>query len=428
MSNPDWTREETALALDLYLRFRPQLPGAADPDVMELSHVLRKSAVEQGDATSESFRNPAGVAMKIANLSRLDVTNAGAGLPHGSKLEESIWREYLANPVAFTRMIADLRSGQQNQMEARLTPEVWVTGMWGFNPELHGYVGFTTEGPRKKFIDKSAPGALMMVIGQNGPKADPRDVGRVLGLVELDPRPVDESECMSPEEYVRKVAEFGKERWRLAMPALKAWRIGREIRASYVAPQTCSARNARAVGASCLRLQEFEVERVLNLPVTPWRVWGQPEWAADETAHTEVAAKVAVSRGPPPAFGDVTHHREDGENSLYILRLEGCVQRLLPKADLFGRHVVKIGRSNDVKRRVEEFNCGFPPGSDLRWVVRSIQKFKNADDAHQAEQDFLSRLSLRHLAIGKEFAIATDKELDLLLAAVAEKSAFVMSM
>src|SRR5690349_16966409 len=79
--NPDWTRDELILALDLYLQHRASLPAKDSTQVFELSAVLnRLAAALHGQRERQaSFRNANGVYMKLMNFRRLDpqYTNAG---------------------------------------------------------------------------------------------------------------------------------------------------------------------------------------------------------------------------------------------------------------------------------------------------------------------------------------------------------------
>src|SRR3954447_5145162 len=102
--NPPWTRDELILALDLYVRHRPSIPGDRHPDVIELSDTLGRLAAAEGRAGAGGrFRNPNGVGMKLGNLARLDPDYAGAGrrgLAHGGKADEEVWRDFVADPGA----------------------------------------------------------------------------------------------------------------------------------------------------------------------------------------------------------------------------------------------------------------------------------------------------------------------------------------
>lgn len=92
--NPNWSREELILALDLYFRE----PGARDqshPEVRKLSALLREFPFHRG-TKNENYRNPNGVAKKLGNLRRCDPEDDAAGLPRGSKLDKEVWEEFSA--------------------------------------------------------------------------------------------------------------------------------------------------------------------------------------------------------------------------------------------------------------------------------------------------------------------------------------------
>lgn len=299
--------------------------------------------------------------------------------------------------------------------------------MWGFSPDVHGYVGFTNPGPRERYIQLCQPGDLMLVIGQNGETADPRDVGRMLGLVELIPEPRDERECMSAEAYREKVARFGAARWRYAMPVKRAWKITREVKARTIAPITCAARNARALGASFMPLTEAETTALLALPSRPMRVWGQADWATEEETFRDETLAKGIRRGPKPAFGNISQERKDGETYVYIMTLSGSLGGLFTHVDLTSSLVLKVGMSNDVRRREDELNWGFPPGCGLRWKIYSSQRFGEAQQAFDAETELLTYLEKTgYLLSGTEFAIVPKKKLDDLITLVGRRSAFLI--
>lgn len=107
LRNPTWAVDELILALDLYLR-RGQ-PGSTDPDVVELSRVLNDLPLGAEQRADARYRNPNGVAMKLANFARLDPNYHGSGLSAGGKLEEVVWDRYRANPAELRRLADELR-------------------------------------------------------------------------------------------------------------------------------------------------------------------------------------------------------------------------------------------------------------------------------------------------------------------------------
>lgn len=111
------------------------------------------------------------------------------------------------------------------------------------------------------------------------------------------------------------------------------------------------------------------------------------------------------SRGPVPTFGGMVQTREDGECVVYRLELCGPVASILPHLVLDGMRVLKVGRSNDVTRRLKELNAGFPPGSLLRWKLLGVTVFESGAAAHCAEQAELLALQMSGFTIGGEFAV-----------------------
>ena len=102
-SNPDWTRDELIVALDFYLKHRPNPPNKGSKEITDLSRVLNQlgATLFCADARSATFRNENGVYMKLMNFRRFDpqYTSGGRrGLVRGAKAEENVWREFADDP------------------------------------------------------------------------------------------------------------------------------------------------------------------------------------------------------------------------------------------------------------------------------------------------------------------------------------------
>lgn len=88
--NPNWTRDELILALDVYLSHPDRLPGPTDSAVVELSALLNKLWASDVAVGGDTLRNVNGVSMKLVNFQRFDPKYAGQGLkglPHGNRAE-----------------------------------------------------------------------------------------------------------------------------------------------------------------------------------------------------------------------------------------------------------------------------------------------------------------------------------------------------
>lgn len=95
--NPDWTRDEIVLALDVYHRYSPTIPSKESRTVLELSALLSRLHRALGSEGDGTIRNANGVYLKLMNLRALDrqYTSQGkVGMQSGGKLEKAIWAEF----------------------------------------------------------------------------------------------------------------------------------------------------------------------------------------------------------------------------------------------------------------------------------------------------------------------------------------------
>ena len=72
MKNPAWSRDEHIVALDFYLKHAPHIPGKESKEVIQLSELLNNIEGEIQGGRTETYRNPAGVYMKLMNFRRFD--------------------------------------------------------------------------------------------------------------------------------------------------------------------------------------------------------------------------------------------------------------------------------------------------------------------------------------------------------------------
>jgi 5-methylcytosine-specific restriction protein A len=106
--NPNWTRDEVILALDLYFDCRGRVPDKSDARVKALSNVLRAFPHHSRAARKESFRNPDGVAFKLQNLRQVAT---GKGLGNVSKVDREVWEELGSERERAKELARLIRSG-----------------------------------------------------------------------------------------------------------------------------------------------------------------------------------------------------------------------------------------------------------------------------------------------------------------------------
>ena len=106
--NPNWSREEVILALDLYFDCKGSIPSDEDARVQSLSQLLRSLAYHRVAARKESFRNSAGVAFKLQNLRQIAT---GHGLENVSKTDKAVWRDFGQYPGKIKELAELIRIG-----------------------------------------------------------------------------------------------------------------------------------------------------------------------------------------------------------------------------------------------------------------------------------------------------------------------------
>ncbi|MBL0189318.1 MAG: HNH endonuclease [Candidatus Obscuribacter sp.] len=118
--NPPWSREELILALELYLR--AGLLDDHSPEVQQLSEALKDLAFVQKE-DPKVFRNPNGVAMKLANFAALDPNYKGKGLTAGGRLDKEIFEEFFGQQLALATETRLLRAQWQEMKEGDAVAE-----------------------------------------------------------------------------------------------------------------------------------------------------------------------------------------------------------------------------------------------------------------------------------------------------------------
>jgi 5-methylcytosine-specific restriction enzyme A len=105
--NPNWTRDELILALDLYFTNRSNIPGKTSAEILALS----------------TFRNLNGVYMKLMNIRALDpaYTRQGkVGMMAGGQLEKVIWAEYAGRMAELKESANAIRNAVSNVNETEV--------------------------------------------------------------------------------------------------------------------------------------------------------------------------------------------------------------------------------------------------------------------------------------------------------------------
>ena len=243
-------------------------------------------------------------------------------------------------------------------------PRVIARSFWGFDPMWASLIGFTREGDRTWFLENYGEGDLVLIYGADGEYANPPDIGKVLGFIQVERRPIPNTDRMT--DAARKWVQEKQvaHRWTYALPMKKAWRCvgGYELRR--LAAQTFSITEGRQRGSRGVVLSDDEARQVLKLKVRPANVWLEPPvHGAEEPNAAPLFTFFMPSRALPPSGARTV---DDGPRSIYLSKFRGQPALLLPRhppAELWGKALVKVGLAKDAEDRLAGLNQGFPKAS-----------------------------------------------------------------
>ena len=111
------------LALDLYLR--SGLLDDGNQAVVDLSRVLNDLQVYSERPDTDRFRNPNGVAMKLANFAAIDPNYHGRGLTRAGRLDAEVWDRYASDEDAVTAIASEIREGRPTWTWGSTPPPWW---------------------------------------------------------------------------------------------------------------------------------------------------------------------------------------------------------------------------------------------------------------------------------------------------------------
>jgi len=93
-TNPDWTREELILALDLYYDLDQGQMHKGHPDVIRISNELRALKIHKSIPDIKKFRNPSSISRRLGNFKTMDSGYKGEGLPNSGRLAKEVFIEF----------------------------------------------------------------------------------------------------------------------------------------------------------------------------------------------------------------------------------------------------------------------------------------------------------------------------------------------
>lgn len=318
-------------------------------------------------------------------------------------------------------------------LESTRIRKIWIKAFWGFNVSAYGYLGFTRESDRERFVSEATEDDLVLIYGADSEETELENRRQALGFLQIEPRRILDQERLSEEGRQRKITNGWQDRWTYAVPVKRAWEVARKIEIKHLAPVTYNHANARVIASQGRAVTAEEVLTILQLPVFPVNVFGVPPVTEGEAQPKEIAiGKIfSPSAGIPPTFGGRTSNYQDGEHYLYLLVFEGNLSAFLGKRHtVTNRHaLVKVGYSNDPNSRCTQINCGFPPDIDSRWKISLKSKaFANGNAAKSAEDELKRHFDTHFKSLGGEFFLGKIEEIEAAFSKAAAETAFIIKV
>ncbi len=282
--------------------------------------------------------------------------------------------------------------------------QVWLRAQYGFGPEDHGYIGFTGESDRDAVLSKIRDRDLILIYGAANPETLGTQRTQALGFFEVEAKACIDEERMSADAISIRRSGKHADQWRFGIVVRRAWRINNRVHIKTIATTAYEKKYRFDRTRRAILLSSEEARRALSHPVRQVNVYGETPTFGVELQSGGMGELLKPSKGIPPSDGERTSTYEDGENMLYLMMLSGPCEVLMGK---FGPHVgktlVKVGRSNDPKRRLSEVNGGFPERSIYRWELKRQQSFSSVKDAHDQEDKLKKLFDDRFTSEGNEF-------------------------
>jgi hypothetical protein len=256
-----------------------------------------------------------------------------------------------------------------------------MTKVWGFDVPV-GPLQFSTQGWRDNARAELKAGDLVVLVGTKGDQTDPKDQGRILGMME----PTTEVVMSLDFEMETKPHDFDEEgqyRWPYGLLNRRAWR--------FLEPHPL---------LNEISARDFYMNSALGLvELTPLETAALAKWPREEVgvlARTKAYARVhgneaARRRGAPPPTTTRTGvmHLRAAPAYTYLMKVEGAAQE-----------AYKIGWAFDYHARERGFNfAALPQLGGLRYRTLMFELWDTARNAFAMEQALLRQFdTARHPA------------------------------
>jgi T5orf172 domain len=282
---------------------------------------------------------------------------------------------------------------------------LFLTKVWGFDPEIYPALGFNSDGARRNFLRASSPGDWVVFAGTLGPETNADDQGRLLGKVQLGPEEIDVEDTLRSVGYDIPKNQYnanGKYKWPFGLPIISALRFPDKPRLLDVLGSNLSGSHWAAFALDVREKLGAEAQAKLeDLLSEPAHLVQAPAIIRQRERQRALISNRGVT-GPGPSTERAASHSTPGAGAVYIFELQGA------------RDVFKIGYSTDVEGRLAALNKPLLPGiTGFLWkLALAPQRFPTAQQAYDFEQIVHKHLRSHLVDNEQEIYRISRKELD----------------
>jgi hypothetical protein len=265
-------------------------------------------------------------------------------------------------------------------------PKLFLTKVWGFDPEIYPALGFNSPGARRNFLKASSPGDWVVFAGTLGEETNADERGRLLGRVQLGPEEIDVEDVLQSVGYEIPANQYnpdGKYKWPFGLPIISALRFPDKPRLLDVLGSNLQGTQWAAFALDVREKIGDEAQANLEaLPTEPAEIVEAPAIIRQRERQKVFMLNRPVT-GPGPSGARSGSTRVLGEGSAYWLQLQGK-----GAGDIF-----KIGFSKDVDVRLETHNKPLIASiTGYTWELIQTLKFPTEQQAYNFEQIVHRRL------------------------------------
>jgi hypothetical protein len=303
---------------------------------------------------------------------------------------------------------------------------MWIRSFYGFDPEEEGHVGWTKEAGRDNILRQIRDGDLFLIYGAGTNDTEKALRSFVQGFVQVDAKPIMDTEKSSAAATKRKAERGWTDRWIYGIPIRRAWRATEKVPITSVAFKTYRADAGQAIGVWGAELEPDEIEKALQVRVREVNVFGEPPVKEDEVETTPFRTVFKPSRAFPGSSGRRDAVYEDGETALYLAEFLGDGHALLNRRKQMAdkRTLLKIGVTKTPREREKQLNSGIPPAAPGKWKIGLTASFPDRSSAEKAEQQFKDCSASKLESVGGEFFWGEKTDAEILFAKIPGVSRF----